>query len=133
MRTAGIWAGGLLASAIPFIFVGAVIAFSACVFDAQGAPPVRSKASFQEEAAPPDVGLAVATANAPDDVQRQPGKHARGDADARHYHHAPAHRSRFHSRVRYSPFEFGFERLRAAFANQWGRARSEERRVGKEC
>jgi hypothetical protein len=70
----------------------------------------------------PDVGLAVATANAPDGVQRQPGKHARGDADARRYQHAPPRRSRFHSRVRYS-FEFGFERLRAAFANQWGRAR----------
>ena len=125
MRTVGIWASGLLTSAIPFIFVGAVIAFSACVFDAQGeqAPPVRSRASFQEEAALPEQALAVATANAPDDVQRQPGKHARGDADARRYHHAPPRRSRSHSRVRYSPFEFGFERLRAAFANQWGRAR----------
>ena len=125
MRTVGIWASGLLASAIPFIFVGAVIAFSAYVFDAQGeqAPPIRSRASFRGEAAPPEQTLAVATANAPDDVQRQPGKHARGDADARRYHHAPPRRSRFHSRVRYSPFEFGFERLRAAFANQWGRAR----------
>jgi hypothetical protein len=123
MRTVGIWASGLLASAIPFILVGAVIAFSACVFDAQGeqAPPVRSRASFQEEAPPPEQGLAIATANAPDDFQRQPGKHAR--ADARHYHHAPPRRPRFHSRVRYSLFEFGFERLRAAFANQWGRAR----------
>jgi hypothetical protein len=125
MRTVGIWASGLLTSAIPFIFVGAVIAFSACVFDAQGeqTPPVRSRASFQEEAAPPEQALAVATANAADDIQRQPGKHARGDADARRYHHAPPRPSRFHSRVRYSPFEFGFERLRAAFANQWGRAR----------
>jgi hypothetical protein len=125
MRTVGIWASGLLASAIPFIFVGAVIAFSAYVFDAQGeqTPPIRSRASFQEEATLPEQALAVTTANAPDDVQRQPGKHARGDADARRYHHAPPRRSRFHSRVRYSPFEFGFERLRAAFANQWGRAR----------
>ena len=125
MRTVGIWASGLLASAIPFIFVGAVIAFSAYVFDAQGeqAPPIRSRASFRGEAAPPEQTLAVATANAPDDVQRQPGKHARGDADARRYHHAPPRRSRFHSRVRYNPFEFGFEPLRAAFANQWGRAR----------
>jgi hypothetical protein len=120
MRTVGIWASGLLASAIPFIFVGAVIAFSAYVFDAQGeqTPPIRSRASFQEEATLPEQALAVTTANAPDDVQRQPGKHARGDADARRYHHAPR-RSRFH----YSPFEFGFERLRAAFANRWGRAR----------
>ena len=125
MRTVGIWTSGLLASAIPFILVGAVIAFSACVFDAQGeqAPPARSRASFQEEAAPPEQALAVATVNAPDDVQRQPAKHIRGDADVDRYHHTPPHRSRFHSRVRYSPFEFSFERLRAAFANQWGRAR----------
>jgi hypothetical protein len=74
MRTVGIWASGLLASAIPFIFVGAGIVFSACVFDAQGehAPPASSRASFQEEAAPPEQALAVATANAPDDVPRQP-------------------------------------------------------------
>ena len=125
MRTVGIWASGLLASAIPFMFVGAVIAFAACVFDAVGqhASPARFGASFQAEAASPEQVLAVATANAPDDVHRQAGKHARGDADARRYHHAPPRRSRFHSRVRYSPFEFGFERLRAAFANQWGRAR----------
>jgi hypothetical protein len=30
MRTVSIWASGLLASAIPFIFVGAVIVFGAC-------------------------------------------------------------------------------------------------------
>jgi hypothetical protein len=127
MRTVGIWVSGLLASAIPFIFVGAVIVFSASVFDAQGeqTPPAPSRASFQEEAASPEQALAVATANAPDDAQRQPAKQARGDADARRYHyrHAPPRRSGFHSRVRYSPFEFGFERLRAAFANQWSRAR----------
>ena len=125
MRTVGIWASGLLASAIPFIFVGAVIAFSACVFDALGeqAPPVRPRAPFQEEATLPEQALTVATANAPDDVQHQPGKHARGDADARRYHHAPPRRPRFHFHVRYSPFEFAFGRLRAAFANQWGRAR----------
>jgi hypothetical protein len=125
MRTVGIWASGLLASAIPFILVGAVVAFSAFVYDAQGeqTPPAPSRASFQEEAAPPEQALAVATANAPDDVQRQPAKHARGDADVHHYRHAPPRRPRFHSRVRYSPFEFSFERLRAAFANQWGRTR----------
>ena len=128
MRTVGIWASGLLASAIPFIFVGAVIAFSASVFDAQGeqTPPAPSRASFQEEAAPPEQALTVASADAPDAVaQRQLAKQARGDADARRYHyrHAPPRRSGFHSRVRYSPFEFGFERLRAVFANQWGRAR----------
>jgi hypothetical protein len=125
MRTVGIWASGLLTSAIPFIFVGAVIAFSACVFDAQGehAPSARSKASFQEEAAAPEQALTVASAAAPDRVvQRQPGKHAHGDADIRRHNRAPTRRSRFHSRVRYSPFKFGFGRLRAAFANQWDRA-----------
>jgi hypothetical protein len=123
MRTVGIWASGLLASAIPFIFVGAGIVFSACVFDAQGehAPPASSKASFQEEAAPPEQAFAVATANAPDDVQRQPGKPL--TANARHHHHSPPRQSRFHSHVKYSPFEFAFERLRTAFANHWDRAR----------
>ena len=125
MRTVGIWASGLLTSAIPFVFVGAVIAFSACIFDAQGehAPRPRSRASFQEEAAPPEQALAVATAIAPDDVaQRLPGKHAHGATDARRNQHAPPRRSRFRFRERYSPFAFGFGRLRA-FANQWDRAR----------
>jgi ABC-type nickel/cobalt efflux system permease component RcnA len=119
MRTVGIWASGLLTSAIPFIFVGAVVAFSACVFDAQGehALPARSRVSFQGEAAPPERALAVASADAPDDVaQRQSGKHAHRYADARRHHHAPPRRSRFHSRVKRSPFEFGFGR--AAFANE---------------
>jgi hypothetical protein len=120
MRTVSIWASGLLASAIPFIFVGAVIVFGACIFEAVGqhAPTARS---FQEEAAPPEQALTVASANAPDDAaQRQPDKHA----DAHHHHHAGSpRRSRSHSRVRHSPFEFGFERLRAAVANQWDRAR----------
>ena len=120
MRRVSIWASGLLASAIPFIFVGAVIAFGACVFDAVGqhAPPAGSSRSFQAEASPPEEVLTVASAGAPHDVaQRQAGKHAHGDA--RHHHT----QSRSHSRVRPSPFEFGFGRLRAAFANQWDRAR----------
>jgi hypothetical protein len=106
MRAVGIWASGLLASAIPFIFVSAVVAFSACVFDAEGehAPPAHSRASFQEQAA-----LVVASAN-------QLGKRAHGDADARRHHHTTPRRSRFHSRVRHSPFEVGFGR--ASFANQ---------------
>jgi hypothetical protein len=81
MRTVSIWASGLLASAIPFIFVGAVIAFGACVFDAVGehAPPARSSTSFQ--ATPPEQVLTVASADAPDDVaQRQPDNYAYGDA-----------------------------------------------------
>jgi hypothetical protein len=124
MRTVGVWASGLLASAIPFVFVGAVIAFSAFVFDAQRAPPARSRASFQAESATLERILAVASADAPDDVgRRQPGKHAHGDADARRHPHAPSRRSRFHAPVRHSPFELGFGSLRAAFANQWDRAR----------
>jgi|SRR6516164_8863051 len=83
MRRVSIWASGLLASAIPFVFVGAVIAFVAYVFDAQGqhAPPARSRASFQAEAATPESTVAVASADAPHDVvQRQAAKHAYGDA-----------------------------------------------------
>jgi hypothetical protein len=83
MKRVSIWASGLVASAIPFMFVGAVIAFGACVFDAVGqhAPPARSSASFQAEASPPEEVLTVASAGAPDDVaQRQPDKHAYGDA-----------------------------------------------------
>jgi hypothetical protein len=83
MRRVSIWAGGLLASAIPFIFVGAVIAFGACVFDAVGqhAPPARSSTSFQAEATPPEQVLTVASADAPDDVtKRQPDNYAYVDA-----------------------------------------------------
>jgi hypothetical protein len=132
MRTIGIWASGLLASAIPFIFVGAVIAFGACIFDAVGqhAPPAVSRASSQTEAAPPEAAppeqvLTVASANAPNDVvQRQATKHAHRNANARRHHHAGSPRtSRFYARVRPSPFEFGFGRLRAAVANQFDRTR----------
>jgi len=45
MRKVGIWVSGLLASAIPFIFVGAVIALLACVFDALGG--ARADCPFQ--------------------------------------------------------------------------------------
>lgn len=102
MKTVGIWASSLLASTIPFIFVGAVIAFGACVFDAEGdhALTSRSGASFHAEAAAPNRVL-VADADAP----RQPGKHVH-DARRHHQAHQPR-RSRFHSRV-IAPFEFGF-------------------------
>ena len=115
MRTVSIWASGLLASAIPFMFVGAVIAFAACVFDAVGqhAPPAPSKALFHPEAAPPEEVLTVASAGALDERQpnkRQAGKHAHGDA--RHHHS----QSRSHSRVRSSPFEFGWP-----FANHFAK------------
>ena len=124
MRTVSIWASGLLASAIPFIFVGAVIAFGACVFDAVGqhAPPARSSTSFQAEATPPEEVLTVASADAPQDVaQRQPVNHAQ--SDRRHHDARPPRRSHSQTRVRPSPFEFGFGRWRAAFANLWDRAR----------
>ena len=100
-------ASGLLASAIPFVFVGAVIVLGACIFEAVGqhASPARSGASFQAEAASPEQVLTVA--DAPHDVaQRQAGKHAHGDA---RHHDA---QSRSHSRVRPSPFEFGCTPLR---------------------
>jgi len=102
MRTVGIWVSSLLASTIPFIFVGAVIAFGACVFDAEGEHvlPARSGASFQAEAATPKRVL-VADA----DASRQPGKHVHNAG--RHHQERPAHQSRFHSRV-IAPFEFGF-------------------------
>src|SRR6516165_10801827 len=111
MRTVSIWASGLLASAIPFVFVGAVIVLGACIFEAVGqhAPPTRSGALFQAEAASPEQVLTVA--DAPHDVaQRQAGKHAHGDA---RHHHA---QSRSHSRVRPSPFEFGWP-----FANHFAK------------
>jgi hypothetical protein len=111
MRRLGIWASGLLASAIPFVFVGAVIAFVACVFDAVGqhASPARSGASFQAEAASPEQVLTVADAQH-DVAQLKPGKHAQSD---RRQHHT---QSRSRSRVRPSPFEFGWP-----FANHFAK------------
>jgi hypothetical protein len=81
MRKVSIWASGLLASAIPFVFVGAVIVFGACIFEAVGQPPAHSSAPFQAEAAPPEQVLVVAGADAPHDVaQRQSDDYAYGDA-----------------------------------------------------
>jgi hypothetical protein len=79
MRTVGIWIGSLLASAIPFVFVGAVIVFVACVFDAEGehAPTARSGASFQGEAQPATPERALIVADTPDDVAQR-----RSDANA---------------------------------------------------
>jgi hypothetical protein len=111
MRRVGIWASGLLASAIPFAFVGAVIAFVACVFDAVGqhAPPARSGASFQAEAASPEQVLTVADAQH-DVAHLKLGKHAQSD---RRHHHI---QSRPRSRVRPSPLEFGWP-----FANHFAK------------
>jgi hypothetical protein len=107
MRTVVIWFSSLFASAIPFAFVGAIIVFLACVFDAQGehAPPAHSDAPLQAEAAAPKLALAVADTDAL--AKHSPGKHAHGDADSRH-HHATPRRSRFHSHVRHRPLEFDF-------------------------
>jgi hypothetical protein len=103
MGRVGIWASGLLASAIPFVLVGAVITFAACMFEAVGQhPAAHSELSFQPEATPPEQVLAFASVEAPDHLaQRQPAKHAH--SDARHNYHAGSSRqSRSHSRVRHS-------------------------------
>jgi hypothetical protein len=85
MRTVGIWITSLFASAIPFAFVGAVIVFLACVFNAEGehAPTARSRASLQGEAALPAATpeRALVVADTSDDAdQRRPGV-------AAHRHH----------------------------------------------
>jgi hypothetical protein len=99
MRKVGIWVSGLLASAIPFAFVGAVIALLACVFDAVGEHrPTAPRASFQAEAAPAEQVVDIASAHAPDDVaKRQPGKDTHGDNRRQH-----AGRSSPHPRVRHT-------------------------------
>jgi len=106
MRRVSIWASGLLASAIPFIFVGAVIVLGARIFEAVGqhGPPAHSSAPLQTEVALPEQVLTVASVDAPSDVaQRQPSKHAHGGA---RHHQA---QSRSHSRVTHS-----------SLVNQWG-------------
>ena len=97
MRKLSIWASGLLASAIPFVFVGAVIVFGACIFEAVGqhAPPAHPSSPFYM--------LTVASADAPNNVaQRLPSKHAQ--SDRRHQH------ARSHSRVRYSSLAYQWRR-----------------------
>ena len=103
MGRVGIWASGLLASAIPFVLVGAVITFAAGMFEAVGQhTPAHSELSFQPEAKPPEQVLAFASADAPDDLaQRQPAKHAHSDA-RHHYHAGSSRQARSHSRVRHS-------------------------------
>ena len=61
----------------------------------------RPGASFQAELAPPEQALTVADAQH-DVAQLKPGKHAQ--SDRRHHHTQPRSRSR----VRPSPFEFGW-------------------------
>src|SRR6516164_11637353 len=106
MRQVSIWASGLLASAIPFVFVGAVIVLGACIFEAVGQQPADSSAPFHAEAVPSEQVLTVASVDTPDDVaQRQPDNYAYGDAP----HHdagppikqtfAPPDRPTHHGRV----------------------------------
>ncbi len=100
MKKVGIWVSGLLASAIPFIFVGALIALLACVFDAVGehGPTAHSKASFQADAAQTEQMAAVASADALDNIaRRQPSRDAHDDA-----RHHRAGRSGSHPRVRHT-------------------------------
>jgi hypothetical protein len=81
MRKLSIWASGLLASAIPFVFVGAVIVLGACIFEAVGQQPADSSAPFHAAAAPSEQVLTVASVDTPDDVaQRQPDNYVYGDA-----------------------------------------------------
>ena len=97
MRRVSIWASGLLASAIPFAFVGAVIVFGACIFEAVGlhAPPAHPSSPFHM--------LTVASANEPNNVARhQSSKHAQ--SDRRHQH------ARSHSRVSYSSLAYQWRR-----------------------
>jgi hypothetical protein len=96
MGRVGIWASGLLASAIPFVLVGAVITFAACMFEAVG-QHTAARSEFQSQATPPEQLLAFASADAPDDLaQPQSAKHAR------HHHAGLRPQSRSHSRVRHS-------------------------------
>ena len=81
MRKLSIWASGLLASAIPFVFVGAVIVLGACIFEAVGQQPADSSAPFHAAASPSEQVLTVASVDTPDDVaQRQPDNYVYGDA-----------------------------------------------------
>ena len=81
MRKVSIWASGLLASAIPFVFVGAVIVLGACIFEAVGQQPADSSAPFHAAASPSEQVLTVASVDTLDDVaQRQRDNYAYGDA-----------------------------------------------------
>ena len=104
MKRVGVWVSGLLASAIPFVLIGAVIAFAACMFEAAGqhTPPAHSELSFQPGVTPPEQVLAFASADAPDELaERQQAKHTHSDA-RRHQHAGARAQSRSHSRVRHS-------------------------------
>src|SRR5215469_7585417 len=93
MRRVGIWASSLLASAIPFVFVGSAVVFGACIFEAVGQhePP-----AFHLEDGPPEQVQTVASGFEHQPNKPQSDKHAHGDA---RHHHA---RSRSNSRARYS-------------------------------
>ena len=102
MRRVGIWASSLLASTIPFVFVGAAIVFGACIFEAVGQHELPA---FHLEDAPPEQVQTVASADENQPNKRQAGNRAHGDT---RHHHA---RSRSNSRARYSwllnPYQWG--------------------------
>jgi len=102
MRRVGIWASSLLASAIPFVFVGAAIVFGACIFEAVGQ---REQPAFYLEDGPPEQVQTVASADEHQPNKRQSDKHVQSDARHRHA------RSRSNSRARYSwllnPYQWG--------------------------
>jgi hypothetical protein len=102
MRRVGIWASSLLASAIPFVFVGSAIVFGACIFEAVGQ---HEQPAFHLEDRPPELVQTVASADEHQANKRQTGKHAHGDA---RHHHA---QSRSNSRASYSwllnPYQWG--------------------------
>jgi hypothetical protein len=109
MRKIGIWASGLIASAIPFVFVGAVIVFGACIFEAVGQ---HAQPAFHLEDGPAEQVQTVASADEHQPNKRQAGKHSHGDA---RHHHA---QSRSNSRARYSwlfnPYQWGTSESRFA-------------------
>ena len=103
MRRVSIWASSLLASSIPFVFVGAAIVFGACIFEAVGQ---HEQPAFHLEDGPPEQVQTVASVRFEHQPnKRQSDKHAH--SDARH-HHA---RSRSDSRAKYSwllnPYQWG--------------------------
>ena len=83
MRKVSICASGLLASAIPFVFVGAVIVLGACIFEAMGQQPADFSAPFHAEAAPSEQVLTVASVDTviPENYIRTD---SRGSAESAH-------------------------------------------------
>ena len=104
MRKVSIWASGLLASAIPFVFVGAVIVLGACIFEAVGQQPADSSAPFHAAASPSEQVLTVASVDTLDDVaQRQPDNYAYGNAP--HHDASPPIKQTFAPPIKQTPHD----------------------------